>query len=139
MKGVYRTVAGAVACVLLVAGCASVRQFNRMDSFDKAAKAYAKAVTWSDFDKAAILLPPQFEENRPLDLNALKQIRVTHYQVKRFQATPRADEVRQEVEISYYRIDDMRVETLRDPQRWVYNAETGHWYIHSGLPAFELQ
>lgn len=133
-----RPIIAAVLGLYLLAGCASVQKFNRMDTFDKASQAYAKTITWSNFDGAASFLPPRQSADSAADPQALKQIRVTSYRVKQFQSVPDASEVRQQVEIGYYRVDDMRLKTIRDEQRWVYDTDAGRWFVQSGLPDFEL-
>jgi len=137
MRRAYRKTAGAAFGLLLLAGCASVQQYTRMDTFERASKTYAKAISWSNFEDAATFLPPDRSAGPPPDLEALKRIRVTSYRLKQFKAAPDASEVRQDVEISYYLIDDMRLKTLRDPQHWVYESSADRWYIRSGLPDFQ--
>ena len=136
MRRGCRTIAGAVLGLFLLAGCASVQQYSRMDAFDKASRAYEKSITWSNFDNAATFLPPSNEAAPGVDLESYKQIRVTSYRIKQFQAAPDASEVRQEIEIGYYRIDDMRLKTIRDRQHWTYDTDQGRWMIRSGLPGF---
>jgi hypothetical protein len=46
-------------------------------------------------------------------------------------------EVRQIVEIGYYRVDEVTLKTMREQQVWAYNPLVKRWYLQSGLPPFK--
>jgi molybdenum cofactor biosynthesis enzyme len=62
---------------------------------------------------------------------------VTSYSVKKVSVSEDQSEVRQTVEIGYYRVDEVTLKTIRDQQVWVYNPIAKRWYLKSGLPLFK--
>ena len=125
-------------CLTALAGCASIPDLDRMGSFNETAKTYKRMVFWSEYDAALSFRDPigALSGDQP-DMKARKEVRVTSYKVRHFTASADKSQVRQVVEIDYYRMDDMTVRTIEDQQLWVYNTEARRWYLRSGLPAFE--
>ena len=128
----------ALTIVLLnLGGCASISDMNRMDAFDETVKTYEKMVFWSEFDAALAFREPRSDSGDHPDMNSLKKVRVTSYKVRRLKASADKSQVEQNVEIGYYRMDDVTVKTVIDQQVWVYNNDANRWFIRSELPAFD--
>ena len=127
----------AITVLFTLAGCASISDMNRMDSFDETVKTYEKMVFWSEFDAALAFGEPRADSDDQPDMNSLKKVRVTSYKVKRLKASADKSQVQQFVEIGYYRMDDVTVKTIVDEQLWVYNNEAQRWFIRSDLPSFD--
>lgn len=126
-----------VVCLPLFAGCAAYTEMKKQDDFSETSRSYEKMIFWSNFDTADSFRDPQDREAHPLDVEDLKKVKVTGYSVKKVTVAEDQSEVRQVVEIGYYRIDEVKVKTMRDQQVWVYNPSLERWYLHSGLPPFE--
>ncbi|MGB5620397.1 MAG: hypothetical protein WBM78_26390, partial [Desulfobacterales bacterium] len=62
---------------------------------------------------------------------------VTSYSVKKVSVSEDQAEVRQIVEIGYYRVDEVTLKTMREQQVWAYNPVVKRWYLQSGLPPFK--
>ncbi|MFZ1199756.1 MAG: hypothetical protein WAO07_06270 [Desulfobacterales bacterium] len=124
-------------CLALLAGCAAYTAMKKQDDFSETSRSYEKMIFWSDFDTADSFRDPQDREAHPLDIEDLKKVKVTAYSVKNVSVAADQSEVRQVVEIGYYRIDEVKVKTMRDQQVWTYNPSLKRWYLHSGLPPFE--
>jgi hypothetical protein len=135
-KRLFRIRTLAAIALILSAGCASLAGMQRMDDFTETAKAYEKSLYWSKFESAAAFLDPEIAVTPP-DFEALNRIKVTAYDRKRLITSKDHSEVRQSVEISYFRQNDPVIKTIRDEQLWVYNEDSGQWYIQSGLPKFK--
>lgn len=137
MRTRYRIAFLFFVCLPLLAGCAAYTEMKKQDDFSETSRSYEKMIFWSNFDTADSFRDPQDKEAHPLDIEDLKKVKVTGYSVKRVTVSEDQSEVRQVVEIGYYRIDEVKVKTIRDQQVWVYNPTLARWYLHSGLPPFE--
>lgn len=124
-----------VALALLLGACASVGDQRRLELFEKTARAYDRAIRWSDFQAAYSLTRP--DPARPPDFARLKGIQVTSYEAVGALPSAGAMEVRQAVAIEYMRINDMRVRRIVDEQVWVYSETEKRWQLVSGLPDFK--
>lgn len=123
-----------VALMVMIGACASMGEQRRLELFEKTARAYDKAIRWSDFEAAYGLTRP--DPARAPDLARLKGIRVTSYEVLGAVPSAGAMEVRQAVAIEYTRTQDMRVRRIVDEQVWVYSELERRWRLTTGLPAF---
>jgi hypothetical protein len=111
-----------------------VGEQRRLELFEKTARAYDKAIRWSDFQAAHGLTRP--DPARPPDFARLKGIQVTSYEAVGAVPSAGAMEVRQAVAIEYMRINDMRVRRIVDEQVWIYSEAEGRWQLTTGLPDF---
>ena len=123
--------------VLLAFGCANLKDLTRHEQFEDIARTYEHAIRWSDFDFAAEFVNPQASQARLPDPAILKRIRVTDYRVKKTAASQEENQVVQIVEVSYYRIDKMIVNTITERELWEWDNETKQWSLSSGLPDFQ--
>lgn len=124
-------------CLALMVGCATYSDMKKQDDFSETSKSYEKMIFWSNFDTADSFRDPQAREAQPADIDELKNIKVTSYSVKKVMVSDDQSEVRQIVEIGYYRVDEVTLKTMRDQQVWLYNPTFKRWYLQSGLPPFK--
>ena len=117
---------------LVLTGCASS---GRLSKFDLTARAYERAVRWSDFQKA-FALTAEPDAAVP-DFAALQQFQVTSYDIVNA-ARPNEDamQVTQVVEISYVNRSRMAERRLVDRQLWVYSPSDDRWKLKSAFPVF---
>jgi hypothetical protein len=125
----------AVAVALLIGACASMGEQRRLEQFERTARAYDKAIRWSDFQAAYSLTRP--DPTRPPDFARLKGIQITSYEAVGALPSGGGMEVRQAVAIEYMRINDMRVRRIMDEQVWVYSEAEKRWQLTTGLPDFK--
>jgi sensor c-di-GMP phosphodiesterase-like protein len=137
MKTRIEAALGLVVCLALTAGCAAYSNMKKQDDFSETSKSYEKMIFWSNFDTADSFRDPQERETHPADIDDLKDIKVTSYSVKKVTVSEDQAEVRQIVEIGYYRVDQVTLKTMRDQQVWIYNPNVKRWYLRSGLPLFK--
>ena len=123
--------------VLLAFGCSTVSDMKRKSRFDSTTKAYGKAVRWLDFETAYQYIKTEGAGKKAPDFKLLNRIKVTSYDLR--QAIPSADQlqVRQIVDIKYYRVDDLIERNIRDNQLWKYDPDAQVWHLVSGLPDFK--
>ena len=122
---------------LLILGCASYRLSKQMDRFDLVAKGYANALKWSDFQAAYNFSKDAQTGSNPPDFRKLQLTKVTSYQVRQFIVSEDSSQVRQIVEIGYYKANYNVVRTITDLQLWEYDPEDKIWYLQSKLPDFK--
>jgi len=124
-------------CLALTVGCAAYSDMKKQDDFSETSKSYEKMIFWSNFDTADSFRDPQERETHPANIDELKNIKVTAYSVKKVTVSEDQAEVRQIVEIGYYRVDQVTLKTMRDQQVWAYNPIAKRCYLQSGLPSFK--
>jgi hypothetical protein len=122
---------------LLVFGCASLELSKQMKKFDLMSENYATAIKWSDFEAAYYSSKDTQIESKPPDLSKLKLVKVTSYEVRQFIVSEDKSQVRQIVEINYYKLNYNVVRTILDHQLWEYDPEGKSWYLRSELPDFK--
>jgi hypothetical protein len=130
-KFAYWVLTGLVAVVLMV-GCAS--SIQRTIQLDNTLTAYEHAIRWSDFETAAAFADPRVVEIPNLEM--LKNVKVTSYEVKNGFMTEDKLTLRQIVLIEYYDMNHMTQRAVVDNQQWVYNEENKQWVLQSNLPNF---
>ena len=122
---------------LMVFGCASLRLSKQMERFDMMSRSYADAIEWSDFEAARFFIKDAQPENPPLDFRKLQLVKVTSYEVRQLVISEDKSQVRQIVEVKYYKLNDNVVKTIIDNQLWEYDPAGESWYLQSGLPDFQ--
>ncbi len=123
-----------VLLTLLVAGCASVTEFSKMDKFQQTSDAYEFAIRWSDYDMASSFLKDQYDLELGDQIENLKQFNVTAYTVRRFVPSEDKSQVLIVADIQYFRKNGLLVKNYSHRQLWKYDEEKESWHLTSGLP-----
>lgn len=110
------------------------------DALNSTLDRYGSAIRWGEFAQASLYLrkPGATELPKPEKTLADGSVRVTRYvrqQVRLDNQQGRADVL---VMIEYHGSFDTRIRELQDRQVWQYDADSGRWWLESGLPAFKL-
>ncbi|AHF02670.1 hypothetical protein MARPU_01505 [Marichromatium purpuratum 984] len=134
--GFVSLVLAAVALALLTGGCATVEKDKRNNSLQAATYRHHTAIRWSYFDTAYGLLDPELRAAEPMP--DLSGVRVTGYEVIRPLTLPDEDTANQLVLIDYLHEDTQVLRQVSDAQTWRWDAERETWWLHTGLPQFEL-
>jgi hypothetical protein len=121
----------------LLAGCASLSETRKMNEFEETSKAFESAISWSDFETAALFLPPRESENLAATIEELKQFKVTSYKVKNFLPSKDKSQVLLIAEISYFKLNQLVVKKITYRQLWKYDTAERRWHITTGLPDFK--
>lgn len=101
---------------------------------DDTLNAYASAIRWGAFEKAASFMDPTDSER--LDEAWLSDIQVTGYDQQYRKDQGEGNIVEQTVEIRYLHKSTNVEKILTDHQLWRWNEERGKLYLRSGLPKF---
>jgi len=126
---------GLVLLAALIAGCAGMTVQGRLSQLDDLARAYGRALRWSDFQTAYALTRTSAEA--PLDAARLKDIQVTSYELLNTAPTADGKTAQQIAEIKYVNTRRMAERTLLDQQDWAYSEPDSRWYLRSAFPDFK--
>lgn len=119
--------------VLLLVACAGT---PRTSSQDETFYNYAGALRWSGFEQALEFVDPLHRASSPpseLDLERYRQVEVKGYQLVRAKMLS-PERIEREVEISLVNRHTQRERVLRRTELWRLDAESGRWWLASGLP-----
>ncbi len=122
--------------ILLLIGCASITEKNRTIDFERISKAYRHAIRSSDFWTAYQFIDSGVVKNE-LDVARYKNTQVVKYKVINIDLAEDALTVKQNVEIEYYLLDRLVLQTIQDRQVWKYNKTNKSWLLQTGLPDFD--
>lgn len=122
--------------ILLLAGCTGISSVSRLDLFDDMERSYRLALRDSDFKAAANLLDPEGKAG-PIDYDKYNAIKVVRYKTTKIEPSDDKLEIRQEVEIQYYRQSHPVVKIVQDDQLWRYRPLKKMWLLQTGLPVFD--
>lgn len=123
--------------VFLLFGCSTAEKLYQDYEFGEVGQAYEHAIRWSDFRIANAYRRDAGTEDNPPDFEKLSQFRVTSYRVKERAELMDKYQVRQSVEIKYFKANSFVEKKILDHQIWEYNAEQRKWYLLTGLPEFK--
>jgi len=121
--------------IALLTGCAYVGAQSRMQQFDDFARAYAKALMWSNFEMAYSATPSTGKAS-PAEVAVFKNIKVTTYDLASQKAAPDGMSVRRVVQIRYVHTSRMVEHSLTVEEAWAYSGEEKRWVLQSGFPQF---
>ena len=119
---------------VFLAGCGAIAQMNRLEQFEVVTEAYRKALSWSDFERAAEIGGVTGLDKKALD--RLRGVKVASYEQKQIEFSPDGLQARCNVNIDYTAGTSIRVRSLVDRQSWRYDVAAGRWLLVSGLPDF---
>jgi hypothetical protein len=131
-----------LVCMLLAPGCShlgKIRNITMWNEFEKNVRAYLQLVRWHELETAATTFssPDILPEYRKRISDA-EQIRITDYRIIEMECKPETGEGVARVEFEYYRPPSIRVQRVRDVQRWKYEGIVGEgsWRLQTVLPLF---
>lgn len=121
---------------ILLPGCAYFGAQARMQQFDDFARAYAKAVMWSNFEMAHAATGSAGKVPQA-QARALEGIKVTSYDLASQTAAPDGMTVKRVAKIRYVHTSHMVEHDLTVEEAWAYSGEEKRWVLESGFPQFK--
>ena len=122
--------------MVVLAGCAALESKSRMEQLDSLTRAYARALTWSDF--AVAYTATQAAQETPLpDAAALKDIKITSYEPAAPLVEQDGKTIKRIARIRYVHTSRMAERSLTMEEEWRYSDETSRWFLYSGFPEFK--
>jgi|GEM_PF-3100212 hypothetical protein len=123
---------------MLIAGCAAVKDMQRLDRFNEIASDYKLAMRWSDFETVNSYRKDRKADDSFGKIEKLQdKIQVISYDVRDLSVSEDSSEVRQVVEIHYYRLDRLTEKMLKAIEVWEYVEPPGKWVLKGDLPEFK--
>lgn len=126
--------AAMTAVLLLATACASRQQSDRRtETLDR----YEALVRWNQFDSLPDFMHPDWLEQNPvtpLDIERLKQFRVSQYRVRQVMSLPDDEGFDRLVELRLYHLHTARERVVEYVEAWRWDPERERWMLHSGLP-----
>ncbi len=141
IQAVARTFAGRHAAALIAAsmaaGCAGMETHERLENLELSVETYENALRWGDYDAAALYRVSPTGPYPPINTEPLQAIRVASYEI--VNQTMNATETKAIITVlfRYYYQDVGQVATLRDVQKWWYDAAPKRWFLDGELPDFQ--
>lgn len=124
-----------IATVVL-GGCGSIEERGEINDFTKASRDYGRMLRWRSYDGAAQFLRARDDSPIAVDVEPLKDIRVTSYRIISSEVRPKENEASVTAVIDYYNELQNRVKTLTDQQDWWYDPVGEAWFLDGNLPDF---
>ena len=120
--------------VLFLFGCAT--NADRHFMLNQTLLTYEKTYRWGEYGNLLNFRKSDAQQAANA-LNDYQNIRISGYQVKRQHPSDDQYKISLDVEISYFRTDNNRIQSVLDKQTWEYDNDAKRWYITSPLPVFK--
>ena len=118
-------------------GCETIQEYNKMQDLQDTLDAYTLYIEWSDYDNASLYRSPGQPPNQYANIKKLKKYHVTSYEVKRQVLMSGGNQMDRDVEIGYYKLNEMNVKSMEVQEVWTYDEFVQKWYLKTPLPNFE--
>ena len=122
---------------LVLVSCNGGNVKRQISSLDDSITEYNKSLRWSMFNNLDAYSRTPGGKEMPVDRDAMKNIRITGYEVTEKNVNPDATKATVKGEISYYNNDYGVLKTIPFQQEWWYDAGVKHWFTDSALPEFK--
>lgn len=129
-----KNTAAAILLSLLLAACATS---GKQREFEATTTDWSNLLRWHHYHALVDHMHPEYLEDNPvrnLDVERLKQFRVTQYRVREVISDPDGERIQRTVEIKLYHIHTARERNVVYREDWRYDEEYERWLLHSGLP-----
>jgi hypothetical protein len=130
----------ALVLVLVVAstgGCAGLQDRDRANRLDLSSRAYTQSVRWGEFEAAtAYLRHRDGSPVQPLDLDALRGIRVVGAEQVVAPLTAGSVEATMTASFTYHTADSNRLRSVTQRGVWWFDPDADRWWLDGRLPDF---
>ncbi len=124
-----------VVLALGLCACASSNKRDRTET--EIMDQYSALVRWSQFDAMPDYMHPEWLMENPvrdLDIERLRQFRVTGYRVRQVISVDEGNGVDRVIQLRLYHIHTAREREIQYLESWRWDEEMERWMLHSGLP-----
>ena len=122
---------------LLLVSCNDNNIKHQASTLNDAINEYNKSLRWSMFNDLDSYSRSIDGKQQPVDRDAMKDIRITGYEVTDKDINPDATKAVVKGTLSYYNNEYGVLKTIPFEQHWWYDAGLKHWFTDSALPSFK--
>jgi hypothetical protein len=134
---ISRTVLVMMMFLVALTGCASMEKSKQTDGLGYQSRQYAKALRWGDYDAAIIRTRLPEGESMDVDLEYLKNIKVTRAETSPALMSEDLMEGQVILYLDYYHELRNSVKSISVQQTWKYDEEDEQWYVETPFPKFK--
>jgi hypothetical protein len=130
----------AVLMILILApvGCATLADKSRLEKFGLISESFERALRTSDYTGAAKYIDPSAAVPKA-DFQKLRDFRIVEYKVTRIHVSEDKQEINQEVDLQYFRLNGNILHRAPYSQTWRFLPDKEVWMLQTGLPEFGPQ
>ena len=122
---------------LFLVSCNDNNIKHQASTLNDAINEYNKSLRWSMFNDLDTYNRSIDGKQQPVDRDAMKDIRITGYEVTDKDINPDATKAVVKGTLSYYNNEYGVLKTIPFEQHWWYDAGLKHWFTDSALPVFK--
>ncbi len=119
---------------LLAAGCGTLpKERKQQETLDL----FRQTLRFSEYEGLLGFIDPEYLEENPitrLEINRLKQFKVSGYKVRNVIASEDGDTLTQVIELRLYNIRTAAERRVLYTEEWRWHSSPGGWRLHAGLP-----
>ena len=125
---------GVLGCLPL--GCAFYSEKNKMEQYGRTLDTYETAMRVSDFNSICQFVDPAAMTRQDC-LKRFGDIRIVDYKVLQVHVAEDRSTVDQEVEVSYFFLNNVILKKTGYQQTWTYQEKLNKWLLKGGPPPFK--
>lgn len=129
-------------CCLMLCSCATLRESNNREAFEKSMKGYNKMLRWHEIEGAGVLyMDPELRDAFLKTAESMRKrgVSIADYRILSSECLPEKGTAEVIAEFDYYAMPSNRIKTLTYRQNWVYidTDQKKQWQLKSALPEFD--
>ena len=129
---------GWLLCCFALTACAHIGEQKKLEHLGAKQKLFMKALRWKSYDTAASVIRFKNPARRLAELDGLKKITVTSYELLASSSNLEEGTALAYVVFSYIQDDTGRVYELKHTQNWWFDDDSKQWFLGSEMPMFKL-
>lgn len=133
----YREILLIFLATLVLFSCNDDNVKRQASTLEDAITEYNKSLRWAMFNNIDAFNRTPDGKQMPVDRDAMKNIRITGYEVTSKVISPDATKAVVKGDISYYNDEYGVLKKIPFQQHWWYDAGLKHWFTDSALPTFK--
>ena len=122
---------------LILVSCNSGNIKHQAQSLEKAIAEYNTGLRWAMYNNIDTYNKSEDGTHTPVDREAMKNIRITGYEILEKKINDDATEAIVKGEINYYNNEYGTLKQIPFEQKWWYDTESKHWFVEGALPKFK--